>query len=555
MNQTNMNNLKFIAISGTTSVTHNLYIYEYGNEMLVVDCGVGFPDIKMRGVDLILPDFSYVVKNKNKLKGILLTQGHEDHAGALPYLLSEIQTDVYAPPLVAALVKDKLEEHGVVGSKINAFDPAKDVLTIGSFKVTPFIVSHSIPDTLGYSIDTPEGQVFHVAEHKFDPEPVSGQKFDEEKAKRLASKGVLFLASDCLGSNRPGSTPSEKDIKTNLLNIFKNANQAIFFTTISSNIGRIQQVIDNAKTIGRKVVFVGFSIARKAEIAHDLGYLKYDRNTVVDIRASRKIRPENLLYIIAGCYGDPTSSLYRLSVDEHHKVSVEKGDTVVFSADPAPPYSKESQDIVIDNLIEREVDVHYYDLKEGLYVSGHGSQEDILKLFDMVKPKYYVPVGGTVRFMEGYMKLAKKHGIAENRVFTLKPGESVQFESGEAKRGPSIPIKKVYVDGFGIGDVGSVVLNDRNLLSQAGVVVPIVKINEKNQKLESQVEIITRGFVYEAKTKNFIMDAQKALFAHISKSKRINVKTVKEDITSYLENYLYKEIGRKPVILPVVIMV
>ena len=548
-----MDGLKFIALSGTTSVTHNLYVYEYKEEMLVVDCGVGFPDIDMRGVDLVLPDFSYIIKNKNKLKGLILSQGHEDHQGALPFLLKSIKTNIYATEIVAAFVQDKLQEHKISGVKINIFDSEKDVLTVGSFKITPFRVSHSIPDTVGFSIDTPEGQVFHVPEHKFDKHPEGGQTFDEEKARRLASKGVLFLASDCLGSNKPGSTKSEESIEENIFKVFKNADQSIFFTTISSNIGRIQQVIDVSQRLGRKVVFVGYSIARKSEIAYELGLLKYKKNQVISLGQAKKMYKDKLVYITAGCYGQVGSSLYRISLNEHPKVHVTEGDMVVFSADPAPPYTKESEDFVIDNLIDLGVDVHYYDLKEGLYVSGHGSQDDIVKLFEIAKPKYLAPIGGTVRFMHGYEKLAVDFGAPLSSIFKLKPGDSVIFKDGNATRGPQVRVKNVFVDGLGIGDVGNIVLRDRKVLSQGGIAIAIIQYDRKRRKLTDTPEVISRGFVFDAKKRSFLSEAGKSLKTHLEKKSGVEKNTIRTSSIEFLENYFFKEIGRRPMILPIIV--
>jgi ribonuclease J len=431
--------LKFIALSGTTSVSENLYVYEYDDQMLIVDCGVGFPDIEMHGVDLVIPDFSYIKRNQSKLKGIIVSQGHEDHQGALPFLLKEVNSTVYAPKLVAAFIKYKLDEHGIKAAKISVYDPDRDVVTVGPFKITPFRVPHSIPDTVGFSIDTPEGQVFHVAEYKFDPDPVVGKPFEIEKVKGLASKGVLLLASDCLGANRPGSTEPERKIEQRLERIVEDASGAVFFTTISSSIGRIQQAINVAEKIGRRVAFIGWSIRKKSEIAHNLGYLKYHEGTLLYIRDALKLPRDKVMFIIAGCYGQVGSSLFRVSTNDHSKVSAEPGDTVVFSQDPAPPYTKESEDFVIDNLIDMGVDVHYYDLGENLYVSGHGSQDDILKLFDIVKPKYFIPIGGTIRFMHSYRKLAEGFGADPENIFELKPGESIEFTGGVARKGGKIP--------------------------------------------------------------------------------------------------------------------
>ena len=397
--------LRFIALSGTTGVTENLNVYEYKDEMIILDCGVGFPDLEMPGVELVIPDFSYVVKNKHKLKAIVLSQGHEDHIGALPFLLKEVNAPIYCAPLVKEFVEEKFRDNRIVDYKINVFNSERDTFEIGSFKISPFKVTHSVPDTVGFAIETPEGKIMHIPEHKIDQESVDGHSFDLPRARKLAEGDVLCLISDCLGSNEPGFAPSAVPVEERMLNIARNAKRGLFMTAMSSSIGRFQQMINIATKLQRKVVFMGRSIQQKAESAHKLGYLKYLDNQIVDFKTAKRIHPNGLMYIVAGCYGQVGSSVYRLATDDDDRVSVSEGGMFIFSANPAPDYSKESQNFVIDELIDRGVDVHYYDLKEGLHVSGHGGQEDIKMLFDICKPKYFIPTGGTIRHMHSYEKL------------------------------------------------------------------------------------------------------------------------------------------------------
>lgn len=551
----NDKSLKFIALSGTVSVTENLYVYETKDEMFVLDCGVGFPDLEMPGVDLVLPDFSYVVKNKSKLKGILISHGHEDHIGAVSFLLREVSAPIYCAPLVERFLSDKFKDAGIKNANVNVFNPDKDEIKIGSFTVHPFRVTHSVPDACGFAIDTPAGRIFHISDSKMDQNPVDGMPFDKARAIKLASeKKNVFLASDCLGSNKPGYAEAETDIEKNMLKIAENAKAGLFMTAISSNIGRFQQMINVAQKLNRKIVFVGRSIISKTTHAHDLGYLKYLPDTVVDMKRAGDYSSRQLVYIVSGCYGQEGSSLYRLAIGEYEGLQVEEGDMMIFSADPAPPYSKESEDFVIDELIDRGVDVHYYDLHEGLYVSGHGSQEDIKELFDIVKPKYFIPLGGTTRFMKAYEDLVLEEGKDKSQVFKLKPGENVVFDGDEAKRGQKIPTKSVLVHGLGIGDVGKVVLGDRSKLGTEGVVVVVFKI-DKSKKLVGVPEIITRGFVYENQSRNLLGDAVARLTSLI-KSKNYNSPKQLKDVSSkFLENHFYKITQRRPMILPVVVEV
>lgn len=545
--------LKFIALSGTISVTENLYVYEYKDQMMIVDCGVGFPDLEMRGVDLVIPDFGYIVKNKAKLRGIIVSQGHEDHIGALPFLLRELKTSIWAPPLVATFLADKFKDYGVEGVKVNTFNPDNDSFNVGLFRVQPLRVTHSVPDAVGFAIDTPEGRVFHVPEHKMRQDPVDGMPFDVERAKKLASKRALFLASDCLGANKKGFTKGERHIEDNIYKIVKNSSQAVFFTAISSNVGRFQQAINVAKKTGRKAVYVGRSIQKKCEMAKELGYLKHPGNTVVTLKNSKRLSRNKIMYIVAGCYGQVGSSLYRMSINEHGQLHAERGDTLIFSADPAPPYTKESENFVIDNFIDMGVDVHYYDLNENLYVSGHGSQEDILELFKITNPQYFIPIGGAIRFMHSYKKLAQGFGANESDVFELKPGESVVFSKGKAVRGKKIPVREVLVDGLGIGDVGKVVLSDRKTLSQHGTAVVVIKVNSRTKRMAERPEIISRGFVFEKSNKKLLNQAVGSLEKQLRSKSKLEKKGAAAVTVNLLEKFFFEKTGRRPMVIPVVI--
>ena len=547
--------LRFIALSGTTSVTENLYVYEADGKMLIIDCGVGFPDLEMPGVELVIPDFNYIVKNKEKVVGIVVSQGHEDHIGALPFLLREIDTPVWATPLVSEFLKDKFQEYDLRKFIINTFDAEKGDFNVGPFKIHPFRVTHSVPDTVGFAIDTPEGRIFHVPEHKMDQNPIDGMAFDTNRAKWLANeKRVLFLASDCLGANKPGFTKSETEIEDKMLKIIQGAKQAVFATAISSNIGRFQQMIRVAEKVNRKVVFVGRSIQKKIEVAHKLGYINYPEDLVVSYKQLRKLQRNKVMYIISGCYGQVGSSLYRVSLGEHDNVQIEAQDTVLFSADPAPPYTKESEDFIIDELFDKDVDVHYYDHNEGLYVSGHGSQQDILELFNIAKPKYFIPIGGTIRFMHAYKRIAVESGVNPGNVFLLKPGENIVFENGNASLGQAIPVKRILVHGLGIGDIGKVVLGERSILGTEGVVVVVIKVN-RNSQLVGTPKVISKGFVFEKLSKEMLLRAENKLKDQIVKGGKVNSQKIEKITSEYLEKYFYTKIKRTPMIVPVVVEV
>jgi len=548
-----MAGLKFIALSGTTDVTENLYVYEYGNDMIIVDCGIGFPQAEMYGVDLVIPDFSYIIKNKHKLRGILISHGHEDHLGALPFLLKDVQAPIYATKLVAGFIEDKFSDHKIKGTKVNVIDPEKDTLSLGVFNIQMFRVSHSVPDGVGFAIETPEGSIFHVADYKFDWTPVDNRPFDIARAAILASSGVLAVASDCLGATTPGYTQSEREIEFQVEQIARDVKGQIFFTTISSNISRMQQAINVAKMLNRKVVFVGRSTEAKAQIAKDLGYLHHPENLVVPFKRARKVPKQKIMYIISGSYGQPGSALYRVANAEHDFLSINKGDAVIFSSDPAPPGSKANVDGVVDRLIEIGVDVHYYEMQEDLHVSGHGCREDIKMLFALLKPKYYIPIGGTIRHMREYKNIAVSMGATPESTFELMPGDIVEFNNAKGVRAGKIDVKSVLVDGLGVGDVGNVVLRDRKKLARDGVAIVLLQLDRRGNKLITNPEVISRGFVFEKQEKGLLIEAASLLVKELEKKHRLDRHVVRRITIDFLEKYFFRLTGRRPMILPVVV--
>jgi ribonuclease J len=552
--------IRFIALSGTTGVTQNHYIYEYlpdgkvVSDAIIVDCGVGFPEPEMFGVDLVIPDFKYTRQLKDKIRGILITHGHEDHLGALPFLLKDVKVPVYSTKLVAGFIEDKFADYEQK-IKVNVFNPESDVVSLGVFKVTPFRISHSVPDSVGFVIDTPDGTMVHCADYKFDWTPVDGRPFDIAKLAMLTSGRVIALASDSLGATTPGYTGSEKEIEEKVERIVKEVKGQVFFTTISSNITRMQQAINVAERLERKVCFIGRSIDSKAKISKNLGYLHYREGVVVNPREASKLRKDRILYIISGSYGQPGSALYRLIMKEHDFLTLEPGDVVIFSSDPAPPGSKANVDFLVDNLIESDIDVHYYDMQEDLHVSGHGSQEDIKMLMSLVRAKYLIPIGGTIRHMRAYNQLAQGLGYGVGETFELLGGESVNFDKNGARRGIKLEVKDVLVDGLGIGDVGNVVLRDRKVLSKEGIAIAIIQFDDASKRIVGSPEIISRGFVFGGKQKGFLSEAGRALGDFLKSKRKLNKHFVRDESIGFLERYFFKEIGRRPMVLPVIVEV
>lgn len=552
-----MDKLKFIAISGTTGVTENMYLYEYGDEILVLDCGVGFPEEAAFGVDLVIPDFTYLVQNKQKVKGIVISHGHEDHLGALPFLFENLVAPIYSTPLVAGFIEDKFSDYGK-RVKVNIFNPEKDNIKIGKyFTIDPFRVSHSVPDGVGLCISTPVGKVFHVPDYKFDWTPVDQKPFDIAKAALLAKDGVLAMASDALGSTSEGYTKSEREIEKTIELAIEQAPKRIFFTTLSSNISRMQQAIRSSERLGKKVALVGRSTEKKVEIARKLKLISWSQGTVVTPRDAQKLPPEKTIYIISGSYGQIGSAMYRLALGEHSFLKVDPDDTVIFSADPAPPGTEQAVNFVVDNLIELGARVHYYDTQDDLHVSGHGSQKDIEMLVSLVKPKYLLPIGGTIRHMRAYTELVQKMGWNKNQVFELRQGESVEFNnSGQARKGERIQVKSVLVDGLGVGDVGQIVLRDRKTLAKEGVVVVIMQIDSQTGKFIVRPDVISRGFVFAKEHQGFLDKAGEELAKkageRMRKGSAIEAREVAVD---FLEKFFFEETGRRPMILPVVVEV
>ncbi|MDO8599894.1 MAG: ribonuclease J [bacterium] len=555
-----MEKLRFIAISGTTNVTQNMYLYEYTNsagqtEILIVDCGVGFPEEAIFGIDLVIPDFSYVVKNKDKVKGILVSHGHEDHLGALPFLFQELKAPIYATPLVAAFIEDKFGDYGQK-EEVHVFNPDKDTLKIGSFTIDSFRVSHSVPDGVGFCISTPLGNVFHVPDYKFDWTPVDQKPFDIAKAAVLAQNGVLALASDALGSTSEGYTKSESEIEQTIELVFERANKRVYFTSLSSNISRMQQAIRASERTGRKVALVGRSIEKKVEIARKLGLIKWSTGTVVSPREAQRLPREKTTFIISGSYGQVGSALYRVALGEHPFLKIETDDTVVFSADPAPPGTEQAVNYIVDNLIESGAVVHYYDTQDDLHVSGHGSQKDIELLFALLKPKYLLPIGGTIRHMRAYSELAQNMGWKKTDVFELRAGETVEFTYEGVKKGDKVPVKSVLVDGLGVGDVGQVVLRDRQTLAKEGIVVVVLQIDKQANSLITKPALLNRGFVFAQEQQAFLDRSADELDKQLkSRVKKLGAMEAKEVTVDFLERFFFAETGRRPMVLPVVIEV
>jgi ribonuclease J len=545
-----------MSLGGIRDVTKNMYIYEYGDDILIVDCGLGFPDSEMLGVDVVIPDVSYLEKNREKVKGILITHGHEDHIGALPYILPKLNVPVFAAPLPAGFIRAKMEEQdGSLSFKINIIDVEKGPFSIGSFKVNPFRINHSVPDAMGYCIETPQGKIFHVADFKFDFTPVDGKPFEIAKVVELASSGVLVLASDCLGSNSEGFTRSEAAIEKVFEEIIGSASGQVIVTTVSSNISRMQQAINASVRHGRKIVLAGRSIVKNIEIAKSLGYLKVANKDLVRVERSENLDQRTLTYIVAGAYGQQSSALSRIANGTHKFATLRKHATVIFSADPAPPGVKDSVDSVIDKLTELGADVHYYEIQEDLHVSGHGSQGDIKLLTSLVRPKYFLPIGGTARHLHSFAKLVESLGYPYDNVLQLDTGIPVEFDEGKATVGKSIPVSEILIDSSGTEDIGEIVIKDRQTLSREGIIIVSVPLKRGDFRRVGETEVMTRGFSRERLSDDIvkiIRDQVDGTLAQM-RERATDRHQLRYQLERVIFRFLTKRTMSRPMVLPIIV--
>jgi len=546
--------LRIINIGGTTDVNANLTLYECGDEMIAVDCGIGFPDSDMPGVDVVIPDFTYLLDNKEKLKGIFITHAHEDHFGAVPYLLKELNVPVYSNDLVHGFVKSRLEDRVskqlAESASLIPINPDLPEVNVGCFKVSAFGMNHSVPNTMGFAINTPQGLILHISDFKVDWTPVLDKPLELGKIAKYGDSGVLCLLSDCLGVTHTGNSRSESTLSATFDRLFEKAEgRQILVTTISSNISRMHQIITSAIKTGRKVSLVGRSIRQSVEIAQSLGYLNFDPNVFVRDKKSKNLAQKDLVYIVAGCYGQSNSALAKISRDENRYVSLEENSLVVFSADPNPPGTREDVEKLMDELTLKDAEVIYSEIQDNLHVSGHGMRGDIMTIAAAAKPKYFIPVGGTVTKMRAYKNMVEDLGFGGERVFEQLEGESVVFEKGIAKKGKRVEVKKVLVEGKDGGEVRPIVVKDRGVLASDGVLIVLVPINSKG--VVGKIDVISRGFVYVKESGDLVGSIKNKVHNVLEKnSNKLNDwGLIKNLIERDIHKYIRKQTGRNPMII------
>lgn len=542
--------LRIITLGGTEKVTKNLTVYEYGDDIIIVDCGIGFPDIfDMPGVDVLIPDFTYLVENRHRIKGLFITHGHEDHVGAVPNLLLELpEIQVYASKLVGEFLKVKLNDGALkdLGKNFHyhLMDPTTGTVDLGHFKISAFRINHSIPETMGFAIKTPVGTCLHIADYKFDETPVLDKPADIETIERYGKEGVLCLLSDCLGITTEGHTHSESTLNETFIKLFEKAGKKqIFVTTMSSNISRMFQIMNAAQRVGRKIVASGRSVEQMVGVARRLGYLPFPDDFFIKEQECQKYDQSELVFLIAGTYGQPGSSLGRLSRGEHESISLEKDAVVIFSGDPNPPGADITVEKVMDALTLKGVDVIYGEIQENLHVSGHAVKGDIERLTKMVNAKYFIPIGGSITKMRAYDNLLNSLGITKDRVFECLEGDSVNFSFNKAVKGQHIQTKPIYMGSNKLEELNPVVVRDRNQLCSEGVFVVAIPISGKGQPMLDRIEIITRGFIYVKDSKDLMNKSKSFIGKRLSKlsSGSKDVTDIKKKLESEIANYLRKE--------------
>lgn len=546
--------LSVIPLGGIGEIGLNSTLLEFGDDMMMVDCGLMFPDEEMLGVDIVIPDFSYVLENRDKLRGICITHGHEDHTGALPYLLKELDVPVYGTMLTLGLIQEKLKEHEF-GHKVRLV-PVKprDMVELGCFKVEFIRVTHSIVDGVGLGIGTPVGNVIHTGDFKIDPTPVDGELLDFNLFSEYGRRGVLLLMSDSTNATKGGFTFSEKEVRRAFEDIFIKAKKRIIIATFASNIHRIQQAVDVAAMFGRKIILNGRSMVNNARIAADLGYLHIPDGMWMQLEDLKNMKDEDVVIITTGSQGEPMSAMSRMAMDEHKQIKVKKGDTVIISAKIIPGNEK-SIARIINHLFMRGADVIYEKTSE-IHVSGHASKEELKLMLNIVKPKFFIPVHGEYRHLISHAKLGAKVGIPEENIFVIKDGEVVEFTEDTARRAGFVNAGRVFIDGKGVGDVGDVVLRDRMRLAHDGIVIVILGIEKLTGKLVTGPDIISRGFVFEDASQELLLDVKdvvtEVLFMMPAESKS-EWSLVQTKVRSSLKKFIKKRMDRLPMIMPIII--
>ncbi|MEG0441108.1 MAG: ribonuclease J [Oscillospiraceae bacterium] len=544
--------LNVISLGGLNEIGKNLTVYEYGGDMILVDVGMGFPDDDMYGIDVVIPDFTYLIQNKDRIRAIFLTHGHEDHIGALPYLLRSINAPIYATRMTAGLVKLKLEEHHLMDKTKMITCEAGETVRAGKFSVEFIHVNHSIADAVAFAIKCPVGTCIHTGDFKIDSTPVQGGMIDLARFGQLGKEGVLALLSDSTNVERPGYTKSERSVGASFDALFRGCQERIIVTTFASNVDRIQQVISVAAKYGRKVAVTGRSMENAMKVSTELGYMRVPEGTLVDLAHIKGLPKDKICIITTGSQGETMSALSRMAFSTHRQVDIQAGDRIIISAS-AIPGNENSVGNVVNELYRKDAEV-INEREAALHVSGHACQEELKIMHALIKPKFFVPLHGEQRHLKVHARLAREMGMDAKNIIISDIGKVIEFTSDSAKLNGIVPAGRVFVDGYGVGDVGSVVLRDRKHLAEDGMIVVVVTMSASEGVVVSGPDIITRGFVYVKESEGLMEELRRVAtesLEHCQKGTQ-DIAELKTAIKNDLSGYLYKKTKRNPMILPVI---
>ena len=555
--QANAAPVKITFLGGLNEIGKNITVYEYGSDMIVVDCGLAFPEQDMLGIDLVIPDFSYLKENIDKIRGVFITHGHEDHIGAVPYLLREINVPVYGTRLTIGLIEGKLKEHNLLSSaKLNVIE-AGDTVKLGAFSVEAIHVNHSIPDAVGYAIGSKAGVIVQTGDFKIDSTPINGGMIDINRFSTIGAEGVLCMLSDSTNAERPGYTESERKVGESLETLFSKAGKRrIILATFASNVHRVQQVINVAKKMGRKVALSGRSLENVISIGAEMGYLDVEEGQIVSIDMVNKYSAEDMVIITTGSQGEPMSALTRMAFSDHRNVNVGPNDYVIISATPIPGNEKTVSN-VINELMKLGAEV-IYEKTDGIHVSGHACQEELKLMMGIIKPKFFIPVHGEQKHLRKHAMLAESMGIDPKNIYVADNGVQIEVSQNGIKELGKLPVAKIFVDGSGVGDVGNVVIHDRKRLSEDGLIVVTVSIDGVTGDIIAGPEIISRGFVYVKESEELIDDARDiaryAIEDCVNKGS-LDWNTIKGRVRDEVSHLMFEKTGRNPMILAIVMEV
>ena len=549
-------NFKIIPLGGLDEIGKNITVFEYGNEIVLVDCGLEFPEDDMLGVDLVIPDITYLEKNKDKIKGLVVTHGHEDHIGAIPYVLKQINIPIYATKLTVGLIKNKLEEHKLLASTKLVTVEQGQTINFGNIKVEFIRSSHSIPDSVMLAIHTPVGVVLHTGDFKVDFTPIDDQVMDLGRIAELGNKGILALMADSTNSERKGYTMSERTIGEVFDRLFQNNKKRIVVATFASNVHRVQQIVNSAEKYGRKIAVCGRSMVNMIETAREIGYINAPENMFIDIDMIKNYTDDQLVIITTGSQGETMSALTRMAAGEHKKVVITPNDMVIISATPIPGNEKLVSN-VINDLMQIGAEVIYSAL-ENVHVSGHACQEEQKLIIRLARPKYFIPVHGEYRQLRAHAETAKEVGIPSENIFILENGKTLELNKKEAKITTSVPNGKILVDGLGVGDVGNIVLRDRQHLSQDGLIVIVMTMDGSTGEIVSGPDVVSRGFVYVRESETLMDDVKRVIRQEVRTFEEEGVRdwsTIKSTLKDDLRDYIFQRTKRNPMILPIIMEV